>query len=74
MDELRGCYIKDNVHGTQEKALFHRWMESTASGENTLYAVVELENGAVKLTYSRNIRFADGLFKKTWGLIDGTAD
>lgn len=67
MSELRPCLVSDTVSGTKERALFHRWMESDASGEKTLYAVIEMENGKVKLTYSRNIRFVDCEFEKAWG-------
>lgn len=67
MGKLRPCLIKNVTTNEEEKALFHRWMESDASGEKTLYAVVELQNGKIKLTYSRNIRFMDCEFEKAWG-------
>ena len=64
ISRLRPCVVKDGANVT--KALFHQWMESDVSGEKTLYAVVELPNGKVKLTYSRNIQFMDCEFEKAW--------
>lgn len=66
--EYRPCIVK----ATNEKALFHRWVEN-CSMPGMVFALVELEDGRMLTVNPKNIRFLDspGIFSDIcWNMGD----
>lgn len=56
-DKLRPCMIK--IGFKEQSALFHRWYDSYAHGNPTVYGLVELEDGTITGVSAGNVRFTD---------------